>query len=101
MALNRKDLLLEEKDKKVLANKDKVEKDINQGGALQNMMDTFGWKILYEGFIKPNIAEDKFLSASRENLADVRAEMRILKELMKFIETRVNSANELAKKLNK
>jgi hypothetical protein len=101
MDLSRRDLLLEEKEKRTLGDKDKVEKDINQGGALRNMTDTFGWKILYEGFIMPNIADDKFLSAPRENLADIRAEMRILKELLKFIETRVNKANELAEKIKK
>jgi hypothetical protein len=99
--MDRKELLLEEKDKRTLANTDKVEEDINVGGALSNMLDTFGWKILYEKFIKPNIEEDKFFSASREDLADIRAEMRILKELLKFIEVRVNTATKLAEKIKK
>lgn len=99
--MDRKELLLEEKTKRVLSNTAKVENDINTGGALRNMMDTFGWKILYEGFILPNIEESRFLGAPREDLADIRAEMRILKELMKFIETRVNDANKLADKIKK
>ena len=101
MDLSRKDLLLEEKESRTLSDKDKIEKTINQGGALQNMMDTFGWKLLYEGFIKPNIEETKFLKAPREDLADIRAEMRILKELLQFIEVRVNDANKLAEKIKK
>jgi len=99
MALDRKDLLLEEKTSRTLEDKKKVEKIITEGGALRNMMDTFGWKIVYEGFIKPNIAEDKFLSSPREDLADIRAEIRVLRRLMNFIETRVNEANKLATKI--
>ena len=99
--MDRKTLLLEEKESRTLENKDKVEKDINTGGALQNMLDTFGWKILYEGFISPNIAEERFLTSQREDLADVRAEIRVLKAMMQFIETRVKTANKLAEKIKK
>ncbi len=99
--MDRKDLLLEEKENRALSNTAKVEKDITTGGALQNMLDTFGWKILYEGFIQPNIEESRFLGAPREDLADIRAEMRILKELLKFVETRVKTANSLAEKIKK
>lgn len=98
--MDRKDLLLEERDRRSL-DKDKVEKTINEGGALMNMTDTFGWKLLNEGFIIPNIEESRFLGASREDLADIRAEIRILKQLLKFIETRVNEANKTAEKIKK
>jgi hypothetical protein len=99
--MDRKDLLLEERENRTLEDKVKVEKDINTGGALQHMLDTFGWKIVYEGFIKPNIEEARFLSAKKEDLEDVRAEIRVLRELMKFIETRVQTANKLAEKIKK
>jgi len=97
--MDRKELLLEERESRTLDDKKKVEKIITEGGALRNMMDTFGWKLVYEGFIKPNIAEDRFLSAPREDLADIRAELRVLRRFMNFIETRVNEANKLATKI--
>ena len=97
--MDRKDLLLEEKASRTLEDKKRVEKVITEGGALRSMMDTFGWKLVYEGFVKPNIAEDRFLSAPREDLADIRAELRVLRRFMNFIETRVNEANKLATKI--
>lgn len=101
MTLDRKDLLMEEKEKRQLEDTVKVEKVITEGGALRNTLDTFGWKIIYEGFIKPNIEEDRWLGASREDLADIRAEIRVLKRLLQFIETRVDSASKLAEKIKK
>lgn len=98
---SRRDFLLEERDKKDLEDLKKVDKVITEGGALQNMLDTFGWKLLYEGFIQPNIGETRFLESPREDLADVRAEMRVLRRMLKFIETRVNEANKIATKIKK
>jgi len=97
--MDRKDLLLEEKASRTLEDKKRVEKVITEGGALRSMMDTFGWKLVYEGFVKPNIAEDRFLNSPREDLADIRAELRVLRRFMNFIETRVNEANKLATKI--
>jgi len=97
--MDRKDLLLEEKASRTLEDKKRVEKVITEGGALRSMMDTFGWKLVYEGFVKPNIAEDRFLNSPREDLADIRAEIRVLRRFMNFIETRVNEANKLATKI--
>lgn len=96
--MERRDLLLEEKTKKPI-DRDKLARDLDEGMALVNMMETRGWKILFEGFIKPNTEESKFLEAPREELADIRAEMRALKKLLKFIDTRVEKANDAASKI--
>jgi hypothetical protein len=100
MNLTRRDLLLEEKEKRPI-DKQKIDNVINEGGAIQNMLDTYGWKIVYEGFIEPSIAESRFLGASREDLADIRAEIRVLKQMLKFIETRVKNANIMVEKIKK
>ncbi len=98
MDLSRRDLLIEEKEKRPI---DKVKADsvINEGGALQNMLDTFGWKLLYTEFILPNVEESRFLESPREDLEDIRAEIRVLKRLLKFIEIRVNAANKMVEKI--
>jgi len=100
MDLSRRDLLIEEKEKRPI---DKVKADsvINEGGAIQNMLDTYGWKLLYEGFILPNIEESRFLGASREDLSDIRSEIRVLKQMLKFVETRVKEANKMVEKIKK
>ena len=95
--MDRKDLLLEVKEKTPL-DKKREEKVLTEGGALQNMLDTYGWRIAYDGFIKPNTEESRFLGAPREDLADIRAEIRILKQFLKFIETRIAEANKTAEK---
>lgn len=97
MPLNRKDLL-EEKEKRPV-DKGKDDKALTEGGALSTMLETYGWKLLYEGFIKPNIDEVKFLEASREDLDDIRAEIRVLKRMLKFIDTRVIEASKVAEKI--
>jgi hypothetical protein len=74
---------------------------INEGGALQNMLDTYGWKLLYEGFILPHIEDSRFLGAPREDLADIRSEIRVLTQMLKFVETRVKEANRVVEKIKK
>lgn len=96
----RRDLLLEEKENRPIP-KEKMDSIINEGGALQNMVDTFGWKLLYEGFILPNIEESRFLGASRDDLSDIRSEIRVLKQLLKFVEIRVKEANKMVEKIKK
>lgn len=100
MDLSRRDLLVEERDKKSF-NKEKADKAITTGGALQAMMETYGWKLLMEEFIKPNIEESRWLGASKEDLSDIRAEVRVLKGMLKFIETRVKTAEEMVEKIKK
>lgn len=89
---------MEEKDNRPL-DIDKANEVITVGGAIQNMLDTYGWKLVYEGFITPNIEEARFLGASREDLADIRAEIRVLSQMLKFIETRVKNANKMVEKI--
>uniref|UniRef100_A0A6M3JVZ9 Uncharacterized protein n=1 Tax=viral metagenome TaxID=1070528 RepID=A0A6M3JVZ9_9ZZZZ len=98
--LSRKELLMEEKDQKVV-DPDRANKAITIGGALQSMMETYGWKIVYEEFILPNSEESRFLDSSREDLADIRAEIRVLRRLLKFIDTRVKSASDMVEKIKK
>jgi len=100
MSLERRDLLLED-GTTIPRDKNKIEDILTLGGALVNMTDTYGWKLLYEGFMVPNIEESRFLGASREDLADIRAEIRVLKQLLKWIETRVKDANTMAEKIKK
>ena len=98
MNLDRKALLLEEKEKRPLE-KEKTDKTLTEGGALMSMLDTFGWKIVYEEFIEPNTNESRWLSASKEELVDIRAEIRILKALLSFINVRIKEAGKLSAKL--
>lgn len=99
MDLSRRDLLLEKENRPI--DKEKANNTINIGGALQNMLDTYGWKLLFEGFIEPNIEEARFLGASREDLADMRSEIRVLRQMLKWIETRVKDANKMVEKTKK
>lgn len=98
--MQRKDLLMEEEAKEPI-NKEKLAKELDEGRALVGMKETRGWKIVYEGFIIPNTEEARFLEASREELADIRAEMRVLRRLQKFIDTRITAANKAAEKIKR
>lgn len=98
--MDRKELLVEERDRRAF-DREKAQKLITVGGALQSMTETYGWKLLTEEFIKPNIEDARWLTASKEDLSDIRAEVRILKGMLKFIETRVKSAEEMVDKIKR
>jgi len=89
MAISRRDLVL---NNGVDQEEVKKKKNIDEGSALLGMTETYGWKILYRDFIQPNIDINRILTAEEEKLADIRAEMKILMNMLSFINSKIDTA---------
>ncbi len=97
---DRKELLMEGDRPKRNIDRDKLIRDLDEGRAIASMLEMRGWQIVHEKFIKPHMSDDLFYSADKADLADVRAAMRVLKELMSFIDSRIKAANDASEKIN-
>ncbi len=91
---SRKDLLLSIPDKAIADNK-KMHNTIQEGGALLALKETAGWKILYEEFLSPNININILLQAKPEELADIRAGVKKLTEMLNWMEAKIKSSIKL------
>ena len=98
--MDRKELLMagetkpvREVDPKVLA------KDVEVGTALLGMRETYGWKLLYETYIKSRVDQNRFLTASPEDLADTRAAMKELSDMLNFINSSIEKGTKAYLKL--
>lgn len=98
MTIGRRDLLIEGDRNKVI-DRSKLTRQLDEGAILSNMKESRGWKLLYGEFIDKNMQLDRLLSASPIDLADIRAEIRILNALMRFIDSRIKNAEEAANTL--
>lgn len=97
---NRRDLLLEAEHNKPPEDKNKLASIIDEGMTLQNLIDSRGWKLLYDKYIRPNTLEDKWLDAPRETAEDIRIEVRVLRRLLQFIDKRIEAAKEAVNKIH-
>jgi hypothetical protein len=97
--MDRKELLMEAAERKPAVDREVLSKQLDKGSALATMKDSRGYKILYEDFISKKIQESRFLGCAREDLEDTRAEIRVLREMLNFIDLSIKVANEAAEKL--
>jgi hypothetical protein len=99
--VDRKDLLMNEVDKPSRKlDIETLSKNVNEGSALLNMKETFGWKLLYEKFIEPRVNQNRYLMASKDDLIETRAAMRELNEMLSFIDNRIKEGITSFEKLN-
>jgi len=83
---------------------DKSRELVDKGAAYASLKDHRGWKFLLEEFIEPRLSVDRFLSAEKEELPYIQHEMKILTELLNFIDNRISQSNierRLLEKLKK
>ena len=77
---------------------------IDKGEAYEALRNSRGWKLLVEEFIRPRLQVEAFLSASHEELPYIQHEMRILTELLNFVESKIQQSKlekELLDKLKR
>lgn len=90
---NRRDILMGSEDSSPLGEEEieNLKKRVSSGNAYQSLKHNFGWQSLVKEFIEPNCSEAKFLSAKREELADVQVSIRELRKMVEFVENKVQS----------
>ena len=74
---------------------------IDKGSAYASLKDNRGWKFLVEEFVQPRLSIDRFLAADKEDLPYVQHEMKILSELLNFVDNRIAQANAEQRLLEK
>jgi len=95
--VDRKDLLLEEATSKRELSPDeerKLKKAVDDGGTYLALVNSPGWKQLYEEYIQSEISQDRYLAARTEDLADIRAAQRALFHLLRFIALKIEGGKE-------
>jgi len=80
---------------------DKSREIIDKGSAYASLKDNRGWKFLVEEFIQPRLSIDRFLTADKEDLPYIQYEMKILSELLNFVDNRIAQANAEQRLLEK
>ncbi len=89
--MDRRDLLINTPDKTIADNK-KMHNTIQEGGALLSLKESAGWKILYGEFLLPNTNINVLLNAKPEELADIRAGVKKLTEMLNWMEAKIKSS---------
>ena len=98
--MDRKELLMAGEDKPVREVDPKaLAKDVEVGTALLGMRETYGWQLLYETYIKPKVDQNRFLTASSDELADTRAAMKALVDMLTFIDNSIEKGTKAYLKL--
>ena len=101
--MDRKELLLESSEKKELTSEEelKLRKAAEVGAMYLAMKDSPGWKDLMEKYLSRQISQERYLEASAENLADIRAAQKSLFDLLNFINKRIDDGEKAFKTLRK
>jgi hypothetical protein len=92
MPMDRKDLLVAADDGGPAIPELKLAKTVDEGGAYISLKNNLGWKRLIAEYIEPKLKLDALLSVSNEDLPLVRAKMQVLKELVDFVDKKVDGA---------
>jgi hypothetical protein len=103
-SMDRKDLLLEQTptERELSQNEEsRLKKAIDDGGIFLALVSSPGWKKLMNDFISGRLAQDRYLGAKTEDLADIRAAQKELIDLLQFVKRAVEEGEKSYKMLNK
>jgi hypothetical protein len=90
--MNRKQLIDEDfKRPDVPIDSDRLNREVDIGVALAHMADTRGWKLLIESYIAPKLDPNRFLTAPKEDLGEVRAAIKELSDLINYVDNQIKS----------
>jgi hypothetical protein len=92
MPIDRRDLLVAAEERMAKTPQPKLAKKVDEGGAYISLRNNPGWKKLIEEYIEPKLKLDALLSAPDEDLPIVKAKMKVLKELVDFVDKKVDDA---------
>jgi hypothetical protein len=102
--MDRKDLLLEQTptERELSQNEEsRLKKAVDDGGIFLALVSSPGWKKLMNDFISGRLAQDRYLGAKTEDLADIRAAQKELIDLLQFVKRAVEEGEKSYKMLNK
>jgi hypothetical protein len=103
-SMDRKDLLLEQTptERELSQNEEsRLKKAVDDGGIFLALVSSPGWKKLMNDFISGRLAQDRYLGAKTEDLADIRAAQKELIDLLQFVKRAVEEGEKSYKMLNK
>jgi hypothetical protein len=92
MPIDRKSMLVKPDTGIPVPPQDKLEKQVAEGNAYISLINNLGWKKLVKEFIEPNCSLDALWGVKDEDLPVQRAKMRVYKELLDYVERKVNEA---------
>ena len=101
MPLDRKDLLAAAEERALKTPQPKLTQKVDEGGVFISLKDHPGWRKLVSEYIEPKLKIDSMLAASEEELPLVRARMKVLKELVDFVDKKVEDALKAFETLQK
>lgn len=102
--MDRKDLLLEEApaDRELSQEEEhRLKQAADDGGIYLAMTSGPGWKKLVSDFINVRLAQDRYLGAKTEDLADIRAAQKELIDLLQFVKRAIEEGEKSYKMLKK
>jgi len=101
--MDRKSLLLEAPSEPALDVEEeaKLRKATEDGGKYLTLVNSAGWKDLVENFINPRLSQDRYLTADKEDLSDVRAAQKELFLLLQYVAKKVDDGTKAYQKLTK
>ncbi len=94
--MSRRDMILNETKPAELDGVDvsKLKKVREEGGIYLALIDSPGWKHLMANFLERQISQERYLTANVEELTDIRAEQRVLFNLLQFVNKKVENGSK-------
>jgi len=92
MPIDRKSMLVRPESGQPVVPQEKLEKQVTEGNAFISLVNNAGWKKLVKEFIEPNVSLDALWGVKDEDLPIQRAKMKVYKELLDYVERKVNEA---------
>jgi hypothetical protein len=92
MPISRKEMLVRSESAVPELPQAKLEKQVAEGNAYISLVNNAGWKKLVKEYIEPNSSLDALWGVKDEDLPIQRAKMRVFKELLDYVEMKVNEA---------
>lgn len=85
----RRQILMQQNTSKLDEVKRRSQEFVNKAEALAALMDSLGWRVIVEEFIKPRLSIERIITAQKEMLPYIQHEMKLLQELLTFIDNYV------------
>jgi hypothetical protein len=79
----------------------KLRNEVESGSMLSMMISSLGWKYLKEKFISRKLDHKVIIYAPPDELQNIRAEQRVLFEMLEFINKAIENSEKAHKKLRK
>ena len=101
--MNRRDLLLEESPEADIPVEEehKLRKSVEEGSMYLALISTPGWKHLMKNWVDKHLATERFFTAPKEELSEVRAAQKELSDLLRYVAGQVEAGQRAFERLQK